>query len=276
MKLFNVSGRAGRMEYFWHSVISIQAFLAVLFLLMMVEELLPDDALGAFSGFIIIGMWLLLVIAEILLTIRRFHDLGKSGTNYFFLLIPIYNIILGLQLLLSRGTIGRNEYGPDPVEEADNGKIPGIKYYLLRSGLLLLALVVFLATEEDDPSFSEPVPSSYEYQEEFETPSFSDSETFEEIDELVGMELLFEPLVGDYYIYKLGRDFNYPYRLSQIKEIQPDTLVLQVSQYNYAFQAEAALAIEHDSVSSETFFTYDIRVAKTNLDGLNVRRVLRE
>lgn len=42
--------------------------------------------------------------------IRRMHDVGKSG---WFILIPIYNIILAA----TEGTKGDNEYGPDPKAE---------------------------------------------------------------------------------------------------------------------------------------------------------------
>ncbi len=39
--------------------------------------------------------------------VRRMHDIGKSG---WFLLIPIYNIIL----LATEGDKGENQYGADP------------------------------------------------------------------------------------------------------------------------------------------------------------------
>jgi uncharacterized membrane protein YhaH (DUF805 family) len=40
---------------------------------------------------------------------RRMHDVGKSG---WFLLIPIYNLILAC----SPGTKGDNKFGPDPKQ----------------------------------------------------------------------------------------------------------------------------------------------------------------
>jgi len=43
--------------------------------------------------------------------VRRMHDVGKSG---WFVLVPIYNIIL----VLSEGDQGENTYGPDPKVKA--------------------------------------------------------------------------------------------------------------------------------------------------------------
>ena len=48
-----------------------------------------------------------LLIPSLAVAVRRMHDVGKSG---WFLLVPIYNLILAL----TEGTKGENEYGPDP------------------------------------------------------------------------------------------------------------------------------------------------------------------
>jgi uncharacterized membrane protein YhaH (DUF805 family) len=50
---------------------------------------------------------LAVLIPSIAVGVRRMHDVGKSG---WFLLIPIYNLILAL----SEGEKGDNKYGPDP------------------------------------------------------------------------------------------------------------------------------------------------------------------
>lgn len=50
---------------------------------------------------------LAIIIPSLAVAVRRMHDLGKSG---WFILIPIYNIIL----LATEGQVGTNTYGPDP------------------------------------------------------------------------------------------------------------------------------------------------------------------
>ena len=49
---------------------------------------------------------LAVLIPSIAVGVRRMHDLGKSG---WFLLIPIYNLILAC----TPGVTGDNEYGND-------------------------------------------------------------------------------------------------------------------------------------------------------------------
>ena len=53
---------------------------------------------------------LAVLLPSIAVGIRRMHDVGKSG---WFILIPIYNIILAIR----EGDKGDNEYGEDPKDE---------------------------------------------------------------------------------------------------------------------------------------------------------------
>ena len=50
---------------------------------------------------------LAVLVPSIAVGVRRMHDVGKSG---WFLLIPIYNLILAC----TDGQVGPNEYGADP------------------------------------------------------------------------------------------------------------------------------------------------------------------
>jgi uncharacterized membrane protein YhaH (DUF805 family) len=56
---------------------------------------------------------ILMIIPSIAVGVRRMHDVGKSG---WFLLVPIYNIILTFQ----EGERNENEYGPDPKNIENN------------------------------------------------------------------------------------------------------------------------------------------------------------
>jgi len=48
-------------------------------------------------------------------TIKRLHDLDRSGLHLFYLFIPFYNIYLMFIILYKRGTHGNNKYGEDPI-----------------------------------------------------------------------------------------------------------------------------------------------------------------
>ena len=54
---------------------------------------------------------LAILVPSIAVGVRRMHDVGKSG---WFLLIPIYNLILAC----TDGVKGENEYGADPKANA--------------------------------------------------------------------------------------------------------------------------------------------------------------
>ena len=59
-----------------------------------------------------------MMIAGIMLHIKRCHDRGKSGWWCLIFLVPLLNIILLLLWFTQRGTEGANEYGADPLTGA--------------------------------------------------------------------------------------------------------------------------------------------------------------
>jgi uncharacterized membrane protein YhaH (DUF805 family) len=87
----NFDGRARRSEFWWFFLVYIGSYLLLLFTI---------PILGVI-------VYLGLFIPYLAVLIRRMHDVGKSG---WFMLIPIYNIILAC----TEGEKGTNEYGPDP------------------------------------------------------------------------------------------------------------------------------------------------------------------
>jgi uncharacterized membrane protein YhaH (DUF805 family) len=87
----NFNGRARRSEYWWYILFSI--------IVSQVLSLISPTSSLVFS--------LATFIPSLAVGVRRMHDVGKSG---WFLLIPIYNIILAA----TNGDSGSNEYGSDP------------------------------------------------------------------------------------------------------------------------------------------------------------------
>lgn len=95
------SGRARRKEY-WMFVL-FNALISILL-----------GVVGTFAHVPIIENLysFAVLIPSIAVSIRRMHDVGKSG---WFCLIPIYNLILAC----TDGQSGDNEYGPDPKVNID-------------------------------------------------------------------------------------------------------------------------------------------------------------
>lgn len=111
--LFSMKGRMNRQKYFFMTLmITIVAYgLAfVLGFAMGIAGMTSDAAGGA--GFIVgIGA----AIIQAFFVVKRCHDLGRSGTHYWLMYIPLYNIYFGLVLLFTKGETGPNQYGEDPL-----------------------------------------------------------------------------------------------------------------------------------------------------------------
>lgn len=97
-----------RARYFGYRVILL-VFYIILGLLLLY---------GGFD-FISIFFKLLLIITlsvfGLSITVRRFHDLEKSGWFCLLGIVPLVNFITGLYLLFAPGTYGNNQYGEDPL-----------------------------------------------------------------------------------------------------------------------------------------------------------------
>lgn len=98
----NFNGRARRKEY-WMFVLA-NAIISIPLNYILPLAITPELALlGTVYS-------LAVLIPSLAAAIRRMHDVGKSG---WFILIPIYNLILAC----TEGDKGPNEYGPDPKND---------------------------------------------------------------------------------------------------------------------------------------------------------------
>ena len=60
---------------------------------------------------------LVMLIPALAVSVRRLHDIGKSGWFILVGLIPIIGFFWLLIYFLQEGTAGPNQYGPNPKEE---------------------------------------------------------------------------------------------------------------------------------------------------------------
>lgn len=107
-RYFTFKGRINRAKYFW---ISFLVGIPIVILSIMIEY-------SESISFILLVL-LLEIIATILsvcLVVQRLHDIKRPGAHFWLLLIPLYNIYLGLVLLFKKGTDGPNIYGEDPLK----------------------------------------------------------------------------------------------------------------------------------------------------------------
>ncbi len=104
-KYFTIQGRAQRSEYWWFYLF----ILIVMFIAGMID---------AITGLPILNLIVMLAILApyICVAIRRMHDKDKSGWWLLVSFIPVIGFFYILYLFVTRGTVGDNRFGPDPLE----------------------------------------------------------------------------------------------------------------------------------------------------------------
>jgi uncharacterized membrane protein YhaH (DUF805 family) len=98
------SGRASRPAYWWWFLFA---------LLVSVAAAIIDVAIGTYAIRILVDLALLL--PGLAVSVRRFHDIDKSGWWILIFLIPIVGFVLWLVWFTREGDAGDNQYGPPPV-----------------------------------------------------------------------------------------------------------------------------------------------------------------
>ena len=102
-------GRSRRKEYWYFMLFNI----VVIYVLEGIDRLL--ETLTGLSVDLLIGIYALAAIIPLLaVSVRRLHDIDRSGWWYLINLIPLIGPIVMLVFTLLDSTPGDNRYGPDP------------------------------------------------------------------------------------------------------------------------------------------------------------------
>ena len=107
------SGRASRSEYWFFYLSFVVAALGMLVLTVVSAFVL--DALAGLMGMLTMVTYLAFFLPTLSVTVRRLHDLGKSGWMFLVVFIPIVGGILLLVWFVSDGQPHDNAYGAVPT-----------------------------------------------------------------------------------------------------------------------------------------------------------------
>ena len=113
-KYATFEGRARRKEYWWFYLFS---FILVLIggvidnVIFGPDALADSSGLGPVSGLAILALLLPTLAAGV----RRLHDGDRSGWWLLVAFLPLVGALLLLFWYCSRGTIGPNRFGADPI-----------------------------------------------------------------------------------------------------------------------------------------------------------------
>ncbi len=106
------SGRSRRKEYWYFVLFNI----VVSIVLGWIDALLGTRGSYAGAGLLSGIYGLAVIIPSLAVTVRRLHDIDRSGWWILINLIPLIGTIVLLVFAVSEGTPGTNRYGPNPKE----------------------------------------------------------------------------------------------------------------------------------------------------------------
>ena len=106
------SGRARRSEYWFFALFQFLCLLVAIVIDNIAGTTIEPLFYGAFYFIVALGLF----IPGLAVTVRRLHDVGKSGWFYLIILLPIVGAIWLLVLMFIEGKPGENEYGINPKE----------------------------------------------------------------------------------------------------------------------------------------------------------------
>lgn len=109
-KYATFSGRSARSEYWWWVLFTIIVSLVLGF----VDAALFGARMGQVG--IIGGIYsLATLIPSLAVSVRRLHDIAKSGWWLLIAFIPLIGAIVLIYWFVQRGTVGQNNFGQDPT-----------------------------------------------------------------------------------------------------------------------------------------------------------------
>ena len=116
-KIFTTKGRLNRKRYLIYMLAIAAVMAGTKFTMSCMATLLTGDPNGALVMAITLMLALIAGAGNVMMIIRRLHDLGKSGYFTLLVFVPVIGAIFSIALFFIPGQVGWNEYGSDPLAE---------------------------------------------------------------------------------------------------------------------------------------------------------------
>ena len=116
---FQFSGRSRRKEFWMFTLFNIPFLFTAILLDKLLGTTIPNLELELPIGFLSISYSIFIFIPSISVSVRRLHDIGKSGWYYLISFIPYVGGILMIAAMCIEGQRRTNQWGANPKEEED-------------------------------------------------------------------------------------------------------------------------------------------------------------
>lgn len=113
-KFADFSGRARRREYWTFALVNC----LIATLLLILGLAFGEDSPA--SNIMVTIFYLIMLVPNLSVSVRRLHDIDKSGWYMFLSLIPLIGGLILLVWALMDSEPGENQYGKNPKEETED------------------------------------------------------------------------------------------------------------------------------------------------------------
>ena len=111
---FTSKGRLNRKSYIYRSI-----FLSLVLFVVQGVLTFAANTIGALEllfAVVAFGFSLFGFVSNIMMDVRRLHDLDLSGWWMLLLCVPLINLFFAIYIYFFKGTEGPNQYGDDPLQ----------------------------------------------------------------------------------------------------------------------------------------------------------------
>ena len=114
-EIYKTEGRLNRLGYIKYMLLLALVAGTATFVTSSMATFLTGNPTGTLIN-IITWIWAAVAgVGNVMLMIRRLHDLDKTGWFAILAIIPVLGFILSIYLFCAKGTEGANKYGEDPL-----------------------------------------------------------------------------------------------------------------------------------------------------------------
>lgn len=106
------SGRARRAEYWWWTLFA--TLIGAVAMIIDARAFPTYQELGPVSALVSLA----LLLPGLSVTVRRLHDLGRSGWWILIALVPFVGFLILIYWMTKRGDPVENAHGPNPIPDA--------------------------------------------------------------------------------------------------------------------------------------------------------------